>query len=186
MKVENLKYDITAPGAKKAVAWFFFRLALLFITWHFIYGQFLFPTGVIDSPLANLITSSVTKCVNILSPGIEPITWATNPYKHHNYLVQNNKMVFSIDYSCLGINLMFTYVSIIVLLPYPAMRKIIFSIGGIIAIIIANIIRITALYFIFIYHKTSFDFNHHYLFTLLIDILIFYGWLLFIKKKKIA
>lgn len=186
MKVENLTYDITAPGAKKAIAWFFFRLALLFVTWHFIYGQFLFPTSVIDSPLANLITSSVAKCINILSSSIDPVTWAMNPVKHHNYLVQNNKMVFSIDYSCLGINLMFTYVSIIVLLPYPVMRKVIFSIGGIIAIIIANIIRISALYFIYIYQKTSFDFSHHYLFTLLMDIVIFYGWLLFIKKKKIA
>lgn len=186
MSLQNLQYDITTPEAKKLIFRFLIRFTILFLSWHFIYGQFLSPSGVIDRPLSNFITVCVVYCVNFLNPSAADLTWVQDAVNHRNFLIQNNNRVFSIFYSCDGINLMFTYVSVLLLLPYPIKRKIVFSIGGMVVIIIANIIRCAALYFIYVYQKSKFDFSHHYLFTLLIDLLIFYGWLLFIKKKKIA
>lgn len=186
MKLENLQYDITTPAAKKQILRFLIRFTLLFLAWHITYGQFLSPAGVIDRPLTNFISQSVVKCINFLNLSPFDLTWVEDHVNHRNFLIQNNNKVFSIFYSCDGINLMFTYVSILLLLPYPFKRKIAFSLCGIVAIIAANIIRCTALYLIYVYHNSTFNFSHHYLFTLLIDLLIFYGWLLFIKKKKIA
>jgi len=181
----NISFDLTAPGAKKAIIKFVIRLAILFTIWHLIYGQFLVKSGVIERPLTNIITFSVVQTINFLSPSTKQIAWAENLPKKNDYLILNDQKVFVIGYACAGLNLMFTYVSVILLLPYPLKRKLVFSIGGILIIILANIIRITALYYIYVYQKNAFDFNHHYLFTILMDILIFYGWLLFIKKKKV-
>lgn len=184
MKLQNLSYDIKAPGAKKAIIRFFISLSLLFTAWLCLNFFVLKPTRVIDRPLTNLLTCSAVKVINLLSPANVALTWAENPDNQGSHLEQNNKPVFGVGDMCNGVDLMFTYISVIVLLPYTIKRKIIFSIGGILAIIIANIIRITALYSIYANHSRFFDFNHHYLFTLLMDLLIFYGWLLFIKQKK--
>jgi exosortase/archaeosortase family protein len=184
LKLNNLTYDIEAPGAKKAILRFVIKLVIVFTAWHFTYIFLLGPARLIDKPLNDLLATSVVKCLNTISPSTAPVTWAELPNKQGSQLIQNNKFVFGIADICNGVNLMFTYVSVILLLPYPAKRKIIFSLGGIMAIIITNIIRICALYFISVYKKAAFDFSHHYLFTILMDLLIFYGWLLFIKKKE--
>lgn len=186
MRPENLSYDLSAPGAKKALISFFIKLSLLLTTWFIVYHHVVKPSGILDVPLTNFISAGVVKIVNLVSPNTAPISWVKHSNNHSNYLVQNNRIVLGIDYVCNGIDLMFTYISLIILLPYPIKRKLVFSILGIIIISFANIIRVTALYFIYVYHKSAFDFSHHYLFTISMDVLIFYGWLLFIKKKKLS
>jgi len=150
-----------------------------------VYSLLLVPGRLIDKPVTDIITVAVVKCINILSPNSTPVSWRADQITiGRNFLVLNNSRVFGIYDVCNGIDLMFIYISILVLLPYPAKRKIIFSIAGIIIIILANIIRVCALYFIYVYQNNAFDFSHHYLFTILMYVLIFYGWMLFIKKKK--
>lgn len=185
MPIPNLKFNNSLPNDKKAIIQFFIRLSVLFTVWFFVYGLFLGPARVIDKPVTNIITITVVKCVNFLSPSTPSVSWAKDDtIAGRNFLTVNNKEVFGIWDVCNGVDLMFIYISIIVLLPYSIKRKIIFSIGGIIAIILGNIIRVCSLYFIYVYQKSAFDFSHHYLFTILMYVLIFYGWLLFIKKKK--
>ncbi len=182
----NISFDFTAPGAKKAITLFFIRLAIVFTLWHLAYAFLLSPQRIIDKPINNLLTLSVVNCINLISTKNPDISWA--PYKNRNgtQLIKNKQPVFGIADNCNGVNLMFTYVSVIFLLPYPLKRKLIFSFGGLAVIVAANILRILALYYIYVYHNAIFDFSHHYLFTILLDILIFCGWLLFIQKKKPA
>ena len=185
MPIQNLKFNTGLPDDKKAIIKFFTRLSILFTVWFFVYVLFLGPARLIDKPVTDIITMSVVKCINFLSPSTKPISWITDPMMDgRNFLVQQNNRVFGVWDVCNGVDLMFIYISIIVLLPSPVKRKIIFSIGGILAIIVGNIVRVCALYFIYVYQKSAFDFSHHYLFTILMYVLIFYGWLLFVKKKK--
>ncbi len=184
MQPENINYDKAPPVYNKRIFYFFIQLFALFSIWFICYNLLLKPPRVIDRPLTNFITGSVVKCINFLSPSTPAISWSENKDRSCANLVQNGYPVFGIYDVCNGIDLMFIYVGIIMLLPYPFKRKLIFSIGGVIAIILANIIRVCSLYFIYVYQRTAFDFSHHYLFTLLMYVLIFYGWILFIKKGK--
>jgi exosortase/archaeosortase family protein len=183
MPIQHLKFNTALTGDKKAILTFFIRLSILFTVWFFVYALLLNPARIIDKPITDLITVTVVKCINVLSPSTAPVTWIVNSNNIGNNLIQYNEKAFGIYDVCNGIDLMFIYISILVLLPYPAKRKIVFSIAGVIVIILANIIRVCALYFIYVYQKSAFDFSHHYLFTILMYVLIFYGWLLFIKKK---
>ena len=183
MMKPTLSYDLKAPGVKKAIVFFFIKLAIVFTSWFFIYTLLLSPSRIIDRPLTNFITKSVVKSINFLSPSTSTISWTGD--NDRNYLIRNNIKVFGIFDVCNGIDLIFTYVSVLFLLPYPLLRKIIFSLGGIVVIISANIIRVVALYFIYVSEKNVFDFSHHYLFTIFIDILIFCGWLMFINTKRV-
>jgi exosortase/archaeosortase family protein len=173
------------PLYNKRMLHFFLRLFLLVTIWFVVYTLLLRPNRIIDRPLTNFITATVVKTVNFFSPSTPVISWAEDPVRPCAYLVQNKRNVFGIFDVCNGIDLMFIYVGIIVLLPYSAKRKLLFSIAGVAALIFANIIRICLLYIIYVYYRTAFDFSHHYLFTLLMYVLIFYGWLLFTKKGRI-
>jgi exosortase/archaeosortase family protein len=149
-----------------------------------LYSLILRPPRILDRPLTNFITSVVTKAIN-LTEGNQDLSWKEDIANGgRNYLLKNNEKVFGIYDVCNGIDLMFIYIGIIVLLPSTVKRKLLFSLAGIVAIIIANIIRVYALYFIYFHYRPAFEISHHYIFTLLIYALIFYGWLLFVKNKQ--
>jgi exosortase/archaeosortase family protein len=170
------------PVFNKKVTFFFIKLFVLFSLWFICYSLLLVPGRKIDRPLTNFITAGVTKSINLLSN--EQVGWIQNPERPCTHLTKNGVAIFDIFDVCNGIDLMFIYIGVLFLLPYPIKRKLLFSVVGVVAIILLNIVRICALYFIYIYQRSAFDFSHHYLFTLLMYVLIFYGWWLFVKKSK--
>lgn len=162
---------------------FFIRLLVLVSLWFVLYHVILKPKRIIDRPLTNFISMSVSKAINAFTPDHQ-IAWRDDSENGRRaYLTKNGLDYFGIYDVCNGIDLMFIYVGIISLLPFAIRRKILFSLAGIAIIVLANIIRVTALYYIYIYYNPAFEFSHHYVFTILMYILIFYGWILFIKKK---
>lgn len=172
------------PAYNKQILRFFIKLFILVTVWFFSYNVFLRPHRVIDKPLTNFIASAVTSCINILTHPADIITWKALNDKTGAILVQNGKKVFGIWDVCNGIDLMFIYAGVLALLPYPAKRKIFFTLAGIAAITLANILRVFFLYVIYKNYPQAFDFSHHYLFTILLYLLIFCGWILFIKKGR--
>ena len=171
-----------AAKNKRAVILFFVRLFIIFTCWFVFYGLILGPKRTLDKPLTNFITNSVTHCINLVSAEENQITWEPDKFSNNrNYLIRGGEKVFGIWDVCNGIDLMIIYIAVLFLLPYPLKRKLIFSVSGIVVITLANIVRVFILYFIYFKQRSAFDFSHHYLFTILMYILIFYGWLLFTK-----
>jgi len=167
------------------IIYFFLKLLALGSAWFLFYILLLKPGRIIDRPVTNFVTSASVHFINIVFSNTAMISWYEEPVnRDRNFLIQREKKVMGIHDACNGIDLMFIYVGIILLLPYPLKRKLFFSIAGIIVIILANIIRVCSLYYIYVNHRTAFEFSHHYVFTILMYVLIFYGWLLFIKKGK--
>lgn len=162
---------------------FFLKLFALVIVWECAYYFILAPARIPDKFLTDVITSAVTGCINFFSHAVNKYSWQAVPGA--DFIMQNGRNVFMIADACNGLSLMVIYVGLIVLLPYPLKRKIVFSTGGIIVLIIANITRCVLLYWIYKKHPDMFELNHHYLFTILMYLLIFYGWLLFTKKGKV-
>jgi exosortase/archaeosortase family protein len=172
---------------KKVVVFFFLRLSLLFSIWFFVYTLFLKPPRYIDKPVTDVISAGVVNSLNLFVEKNSKVSWASElTPAGGNALIQHGKKVIGIYDVCNGVDLMFIYISILFLLPFSLIRKIAFSVAGIIVITLANILRVCLLYFIYIHYKNAFDFSHHYLFTILMYILIFYGWILFIRTKPTA
>lgn len=179
---DKLKTSDGKPIFNKKVTFFFIKLFVLFSLWFFCYALILLPNRRIDRPLTNFLTAGVTKGINLVSS--EQIGWTEDPVRPCTHLTKDGKAIFDIFDICNGLDLMFIYVGVLLLLPYPFKRKIAYGIVGVMAIIFLNIIRICSLYFIYVYQRSAFDFSHHYLFTLLMYVLIFYGWWLFVKKSR--
>lgn len=170
----------------KKIVVFFIKLIVLVVVTISIHTLFLKPQRIPDKWLTNIIADGVVVGVNTFFPEALHIT--SDPDANNPLVVnirQNGKTFLRIWDDCNGLDLIAIYLGLIILLPYKFARKLIFGIVGTVVIIIANIIRCIALYWIFIYHRSMFDFNHHYLFTILIYLLIFYGWLLFTKKGRV-
>lgn len=161
---------------------FFIKLIALAAVWLLSYHFFLEPTRVPDKILTGFITSAVTYCLNIFSNA--HYTWIDYFSASSAYIMKDGKAVFFIADKCNGLDLLVIYLGFIVLLPFPIKRKLIFSLVGTIAIILANVVRCLSLYYISIKHPDWFYVSHHYVFSILMYLFIFLGWLLFIQKGK--
>lgn len=170
---------------RKPVIQFFISLFLICSVWFFVYVLLLRPDRIIDRPLTNFISFCSAKLINWVSPAGSPETFwtADSGFFRAAVLVQNGKKVFGIWDVCNGIDLMFIYSAVIILLPNSVGRKLMFLLSGNILFVFANILRIVSLYFIFRIKPDLFDFSHHYFFTLLMYAFIFIGWILFIKNR---
>ncbi len=167
---------------------FFISLISLATIWFFVYGILLSPKRIIDRPLTNFFALSTAAAVNFFSPQSMPLTsWVESPEGNRAAnLMQGGKKVFGIWDACNGIDLMFIYTAVIVLLPNNVKRKLLFISAGNLLLILLNIIRMISLFFIFKYYKSFFEISHHYLFTILMYSVIFILWILFIRKGAYA
>jgi exosortase/archaeosortase family protein len=184
MQIEKSNTDILRTIFSNPLKSFVLRLILIVICWLVFYTILLKPSRIIDKPLTNFLTKTVVTTINAVSPQTPPLGWVDDVEAKCAYFTQNNKKIFGVFDYCNGIDLIFIYITIIFLLPYSIKRKLIFTIGGTTAIIALNIVRIFCLYLIYTYNRTAFDISHHYLFTFLMYLLIFYGWLLYTKNQK--
>ena len=173
-----------SDSRKRPLAGFFISLFLICSSWFFVYNLLLYPGRIVDQPLTQFIAVVSAKVNTFFSLAGTPITeWVNDKYHPGTLLVQNGKRVFGIMDACNGIDLMFIYSAVIILLPNSIRRKLLFLFLGNALLVVFNIIRIVGLFFIFRFHRGLFDFSHHYLFTLLMYALIFAGWILFIKNR---
>jgi exosortase/archaeosortase family protein len=184
MPVEGKSVNQSVPIFNKDIVRFVIKLIALVIIWECSYYFILIPTRIPDKGLTDFITSGTTHCLNLFSSATSKYTWKDFPETNAARIFNNGKYVFYIADICNGLSLLAIYCGFIILLPYPVKRKIVFCVGGIIALTIANIIRCVSLYWIFRHHADLFELNHHYVFTIFMYLLIFLGWILFTKKTK--
>jgi len=182
MSTDKPAIENKVPLLNRATKVFLLRLVALVAVWESLYYFVLKPIRIPDRALTNFLTVFVTAGINFFTPGSSDLTWVENTRLPITHLMENGKTVFLIADICNGLDLYMIFLGLIWLLPSPVKRKLIFSLAGIAAIFVANVIRCISLYWIYKNHPSMFEFNHHYLFTILMYLLIFYGWVLFTKK----
>ncbi|UAY51959.1 exosortase/archaeosortase family protein [Ferruginibacter albus] len=165
------------------VLFFFIKLIALTIIWLVGYHYVLKPTRIPDKILTDIITSIVTFCMN-LHNNTAHYTWTDYASLSSAYIMKGGKAVFIIADQCNALDLLVIYLGFIIVLPFQLKRKLIFSFAGIIAIMLANVVRCLCLYWISLKHPSWFYISHHYVFSILMYLYIFLGWLLFIRKGK--
>lgn len=164
---------------------FLLKLIIFVVSWEGLYVFLLKPKRIPDNILTEWLTITVKHVINFFFRLNPPATWIVDPYQNACNIQWKGQTILIIFDDCNGLDLFIIYLAFILLLPYPIKRKLIFSVGGIIAIFIGNIFRCVALYWVFVHYRGMFDFNHHYVFTILMYLIIFYGWVLFTKKQPI-
>lgn len=171
----------------KSVDWtivtFLGRFVALLVGWSLLYQLVLRPTHIPDRWLTAGIghaSRTVIQWVWNPQPAIESVFFSE--VDQTAYLMQGGKRVFGIADVCNGLDLMAIYVGLLLLLPGTSRRKWKYVVTGLLAIYGFNILRAAILYYIYYHHYAYFLFNHKYVFTILMYIVIFVGWFLYTRK----
>lgn len=165
---------------------FVLRLIIMVIAWETLYLLYLKAIRIPDAFLTHTLTASVTYFLNLFFDLPTKLTWVVDNYNRADHIQLNGKTILSIFDDCNALDLYLIYLVFLVLLPNTAKRKVKFTFIGIAAIFIGNIIRCMGLYWVYVNYRSSFEFNHHYIFTIMMYLIILVCWIFLTKKSKVG
>jgi len=144
----------------------FFKLLRKIYIVDYIYEQ-----GIYYFTKIQLISSKVI--LNLLGYSVEI-------YGKTIKIVQSNGVL--LDRGCLGRNTIGLLIGFILALPGKLKNKIWYSAMGLVIFIILNVLRITALAITQYCCPERLDFNHHFLFKIIVYVIILILWIIWINK----
>ena len=157
--------------------------------WRLLYVYILKPPRFPDKILTRIIGEGAVVVINLFSSSKLPkaICVGSN-YRDSNggevILVRSGHALLRVGDLCNGLELMMIFIGVIALLPGSLTRKWKYISIGTFTLIIANMFRCAGLQYVYVYYPQLFETTHHYLFTLVMYVLIFIGWVLYINKVK--
>ena len=156
------------------------------IAWRLLYVYILQPLTFPDKILTRSIGEGTIFFINLFGKSSLKKAYCINSkYGGEVILVRNNHSILRIGDACNGLELMLIYAGVIALLPGTTQKKTLFISIGFIALMIANMLRCAGLEWVYEFYRPLFETTHHYLFTLVMYVLIFAGWALYINKGLI-
>jgi exosortase/archaeosortase family protein len=177
----NKYYNSLSSVIKK----FFFIALILIISWKLLYHLVLKPQRIIDKPLTMLTAKITVSTFNYIAKDSLTNTGKlpSDNFTHYSEIIlRNNHKILSIADPCNALELMVLYVGFLFCLFTNFKRVFFFSIIGIIAIFILNIIRCNGMIWIAMHQFGWFHIAHHYVFTLVVYSFIFLLWVLYSKS----
>jgi exosortase family protein XrtF len=166
-------------GIPRDVKRFLLKGLCIFIAWQLLYYLLLKPARVPDHFLDNITAIATAKVVSIFYPGA--YAWL-NGIKA--LIVINGKKALGISDPCNALEIYVLYIAFLFCYPAANKRRFQFVLIGIPAIFVMNVVRCCLLTWLNEEHRGWFDISHHYLFTTIMYLLVFYLWLLFSKKNS--
>lgn len=169
---------------------FLITAIVLFVVWKSAYYFYLKPNRILDKPLTIATTKSTIRLLTLFYPNsifIKKENLPNNNVDHYsNIIIKDNKKALGIADPCNGLELHILFVSFIICMPTSWKRMLLFSVGGIIVIYVCNVIRCASIGYLNISKNMYVDIAHHYIFKLLIYLIIFSGWVWYLKGKDFA
>jgi len=160
----------------------------LFCLWFYGYENFLAldktNTGL-DWQINRFLGLETAAWFSLFGYEAKVITYSI--YPHLMYL--DSLPIMSIDTPCNGLPILYLFAAFILVYPGTWKRKAVFIPVGLLVIHVLNMIRIISLSYISIYSPDYFDFNHKYLFQIIVYSLVFtlwFFWILYGRDPKMA
>jgi exosortase/archaeosortase family protein len=151
------------------------RALILVVGWNLLYHLWLRPIGIPDTQLTSAVQAGAVKVLSLFYSDI--VTQGPG-------IAINGTQSVRIAHQCNGLELIVLYLGFIICVPTNAKRMILFALIGTVVIYILNIIRTAGLASMY-YNGFAFaDFAHHFAFKIAIYAVVFYGWVLYMKKPK--
>ena len=179
----------------KAVKAFIFKALTILLVWKIVYLAFLLPTRLIDKPLTYSVGTVTAWLLNTTTHSSDYTTQSVvadvvtdagpTPMPLQKVYFRGHDIV-AIEDTCNALELFVLYAGFIICMPAKTLRKVLFIVGGILAIYIVNVLRCAGVAYIIIYDPKYADFAHHYVFTFIVYGFIIGLWLIFSKKLNLA
>lgn len=152
---------------------------VLYLVLNVLYGLWISSYGAYPDKATEIVTAQTSAIVNLFG---EETTTFPKPGSASVAILVGMRSALSVYEGCNGINVMIVFVSFIFAFG-GSVRSIAWFIPlGIGIIYIANLARVTALYFIAEYWKEYFYYVHKYAFTAFLYLIVFILWWWWIEK----
>jgi len=155
------------------------------VAWRLLYVYVLEPLRFPDKILTRIIGGGAAFFINLFGKStVKKAYCIENIYggQGEALLVRNNHTILRIGDACNGLELMLIYAGVIILLPGTTQKKSLYVFLGFIGLLIVNMMRCAGLEWVYEFYRPMFETTHHYLFTLVMYVMIFGGWALYINK----
>ena len=137
------------------------------------------------SPLADPITYFVTsQTIWVLDFFYTGLSFDYYPYEPLVWMSLGNQFILNAFEGCNGINVMILFLAFIVAYKGPLVPTLMYMVGGIIVIHLANIFRIAVLFIVAERYHAYLYFTHKYLFTGIIYTVVFLIWYVWVKRAN--
>ncbi|MCB0700560.1 MAG: archaeosortase/exosortase family protein [Chitinophagaceae bacterium] len=148
---------------------------IVVVAWNLLYHLLLKPLGIPDDQLTKSVQTGAMKLLSFFYNDIAPDGTAIR--------INGTKSV-NIARQCNGLELMILYLGFIICVPTNTKRMLSFAILGTIIIYILNVIRTAWLASLYFNGFKFADIAHHFVFKIVIYAVVFFGWVLYMRKNK--
>ena len=160
---------------------FLIRGICTLIIWKCLYLIWLRPLHQPDSSLTFGTAQLTTWIFQLFSPQLHPLLLPQKDMVITALVHGKRFTAISIADACNALELMVLYAGFIFSAPLPLRKQLPYICTGLLLIGIVNVLRCLALIYIYIAFPNFFVFAHHYIFTLIIYLIIFFIWKRYIK-----
>ena len=157
------------------------RALAIFIIWEIIYLFILMPNRLVDRPLT-MFTGNATVGFLGWIKGTGQV-YCIELYGKATIFLGSKRLIGIAD-ACNGLSLLVLFVGFIIAYPSKIYFKAIYSMIGILLIILLNVSRCTALALLHNAYPQLTEFAHHYLFKIIVYAIVFYLWVQFVKINQ--
>src|SRR5690349_14558020 len=163
---------------QKVIIVFLVKFIGLYILLNTIYGFWVESYRPDADPLTRVVTVQSAALIRIFENDVT----VRNVPGQNIPVAQNDRIVIEVFEGCNGLNVMIVFLCFVVAFSGSAKRTIIFCLAGIIAIYLANLLRVSLLFFVSKYYREGLYFIHKYAFTGGLYALVFLMWYLWIQR----
>ncbi len=166
---------------------FTFRALMLLLIWFVGYYCIIKPDARIDNWMTKVTTDGVTRFMNqyygpSFSSYEEPETNPKNAL--YNIVNFNNQFALKISHPCNAFDLFLLYVGFLICVPGNLLKKLLYTFFGVLFIFVLNVLRCCALVWLNLNKPEWTDFAHHYAFTTIVYLFIFFIWVMFLYERE--
>jgi exosortase/archaeosortase family protein len=154
---------------------FFILLIAIYLTLYAFHVWVILPYGKVDDFLNYILSLASYESLQVL--GVESFLKIIpqNPISNY-YVYLGNQAVVSIGSACNGLLLYILFTCFIFLSAGKWWQKVLFVSAGIAVIFVLNVLRVIALLYLLTVSPTLFEINHHYVFSFVVYVCIFFMW----------
>ena len=164
---------------QKAILFFILKFVGLYIVLNTLYGLWISSYTPFPDPVTRVVTHNSAAVISVAQDNISVGEAVNSP---NVPIQQNGKTIVSVYEGCNSLNVMIVFVSFVIAYTGSLKKTLLFGLFGIVLIYLANLGRVSLLYFIAKYYPHSLYFFHKYLFTGLLYVLVFVLWYFWVRR----
>lgn len=154
---------------------------MFFLIWQVSYLFVLSPSRVPDKALTDVTTNVSAAVLGWFYPNVSVI-YSDKLAKRQDMITRDGKKIIAVGDACNALEIYVLYVAFLFCFPAKLKKRLLFMLIGLPYIFCINIARVVAITYLNMYHRGWVDISHHYIFTILVYLLVFYLWMLFTRK----